>query len=491
MKLLKASLGCFVASGLLFCACGVEPASICDAPLTCNGSSAEGGVEGGTEGGADVIAPPNCDLTKAPKESPACVDDSVGVFVSPTGKDGAAGTKSDPLKSIAEAVTKGKPRVYVCEGTYDGAVTIAQPIDIFGGLTCAWSPSDMARAKLAPAKGVALRVTKVSGRVNVDDLDIVGVADANTAGDSAIAALVAESTSVMFRRVNLTAGPGTAGSKGAGRSNYSGAMPTKGGDQNGALGGVGPTCTCTDGTTSTGGNGTAGSGAGVSAGSSVPPVGSPNAGSSNLIMCNDGTAGANGVANSAGIAMTSAGILTASGWDATAPAANAPNGNPAQGGGGGGAKTQSGTSAGGAGGCGGCGGAGGTTGKTGGSSFVLLSFNSGVIFEGGSMATSAGGQGGAGGAGQDGQAGGAIGIGACNGGPGGSGAGGSGGSGGAGGHSVPVAFVGTEPKVTGATLTPAAKGGPGSGGTPGAGPGNPGTPGLSGPEGKAQNSLAL
>ncbi len=75
-------------------------------------ASADGG---GNDGGADVVAPRGCDLTKGPKDSTSCIVDAVGVFVSPTGDDGAAGTKGAPVKTIAKGVdvaaTKGLPRV--------------------------------------------------------------------------------------------------------------------------------------------------------------------------------------------------------------------------------------------------------------------------------------------------------------------------------------------------------------------------------------------
>jgi len=443
--------------------------------------------DGGFEGRADVIAPPGCDPTKSPKESPACVSNDFGVFVSPLGKDGATGKKTDPLRSIAEAVGKGKPRVYVCEGTYDANVAITTPVAIYGGLTCLWQPSETARPKLAPPKGIALRVTKVAGAVEIADLDVVGSADANTPGDSAIAAFVSESDGVTFRRTNLTAGAGTAGTKGASRSNYAGATATKGGDGNVGVAGAGASCTCGDATLSKGGTGAAVGGL-PSDGSATPNAGVSNGGLSGNTTCTDGESGANGIANIAGMPGTSAGVLTSAGWTSVvAKPANAPNGNPAQGGGGGGSKANI-NFGGGGGACGGCGGAGGAPGINGGSSFALLSFNATALMDAGLLMTAGGGTGGTGGDGQAGQSGGALGGGACNGGHGGNGAGGGGA---AGGYSVPVAFVGNEPKVTGATVTPGAKGAAGPGGAAGAGPGNAGAPGTPGPEGKAQTTLAL
>src|SRR3954447_8565266 len=92
-------------------ACGSEQAATCGTDCA-----------PAQDGGADVVVPAGCDPTKGVKDSPSCVDDGVGVFVSPTGDDGATGTKSKPVKSIAKGVelaaSRGLPRVYVCEGTY-------------------------------------------------------------------------------------------------------------------------------------------------------------------------------------------------------------------------------------------------------------------------------------------------------------------------------------------------------------------------------------
>jgi hypothetical protein len=463
------------------------PASV---PALCDNGACEPG-DGGSDvdgGGADVVAPLGCDLTKPPKDSPACIDDAEGVFVAPSGDDGATGKKSSPVKTIAKglelAASKGVPRVYVSEGTYEAAAEIKAPVSVYGGLSSAWAYTG-AKPKLAPAKGVALRVTKVTGAVIVEDLEVVGSADASKSGDSAIAAFVSESTNVTFRNLTLSAGPGTDGAKGVGASNYS-AAAKQGIDS--VNGGTAVTCACLDGTTSSVGGKGGAIGADGDAGSATPTVGTANGGLGGGV-CNPGTIGTNGQAGASGTGATRPGSVTNQGWLAADDVTTTSNGNPGQGGGGGGGRV--GLAGGGGGGCGGCGGAGGKAGGAGGSSFALLSFQSAVVVDGGTLKTSTGGTGGTGGTGQDGQAGGTPGTGACNGGPGGNGAGGSGGGGGAGGHSVPIAFVGAEPQATGAAVTPGTKGGLGAGGQPGAGPGTIGTAGTSGPDGKAQNTLAL
>ncbi len=94
-------------------------------PVQCSGAScADGGpVEAGDQ---DVVVPTSCDLTKDISDSPACVDDGIGVFVNATaGSDSNLGTKAMPFKTIGYAIQKAgaKPRVYICEGTYPSAWT--------------------------------------------------------------------------------------------------------------------------------------------------------------------------------------------------------------------------------------------------------------------------------------------------------------------------------------------------------------------------------
>lgn len=441
----------------------------------------------------EVAAPDGCDLAKPPREAPACVDDGVGVFVSPAGDDGATGSKTAPLKTIAQGVElargRGLPRVYVCEGTYDKAVEITAAVSVYGGFSCTWTYTG-AKPKLAPTSGIALRVTGASGAVLVEDMEVFGAADPAVPGDSAIAAFVSQATDVTLRNSTLTAGPGVDGAKGATATNWAGAADSGKGTTV-ATGATETACACADGaTSSTGGRGGTVNGLVPTAGHSTPAVGDANAGLNGDANCSDGQPGANGLASGAGSSWPRPGALSASGWEIGTRPANASNGNPGQGGGGGGSKAAI-NIGGGGGGCGGCGGAGGAPGTSGGSSFALLSFNANVALEGARLVTGTAGRGGAGGDGQPGQAGGALGAGACNGGVGGDGAGGSGGGGGAGGHSVPVGFIGSAPRVSSTTLTPSTPGPGGSGGASGAGPGNAGATGDPGPEGKAEDTLSL
>ena len=141
------TVGGVVGAAVLAWSCtGLLPHSDCLDYGLCEGLAGEAGVKDGGNDGPPVVIPPNCDLTKSVKDSPDCVDDGVGVFVSPTGKDGATGTKADPLRSIAEGAAKaigdGKPRLYVCEGSYSTAVELRSELSIYGSMSCAWAYSE-------------------------------------------------------------------------------------------------------------------------------------------------------------------------------------------------------------------------------------------------------------------------------------------------------------------------------------------------------------
>ena len=454
----------------------------------CEGAQCVGSFEGGLDGPdgplADGDVPdvdvPGCDLTKAPKDSPACLDDKAGIFVSPTGSDNAAGTRATPVKTIPKAVAlagaQRLPRVYVCEGTYPEPITVTGPVSLYGGLTCARVPAEVTPL-LAPPKGVALRITSVAAPIVVQDLAITGSADTAAPGDSAIAVFVVGSPAVTLRHVALRAGPGVAG-KGeakaadgallastptAGTLNGNGGGPTNGG--------LAQTCTCVGGSTSKGGGGGS-TGADGSPGETAQATPEPTVATGAGQTANDclmagpvAKPGSAAPAGGAGAGATTLGTLTAAGW-APQPGADATAyGSPGQGGGGGGGAG----GGGGGGACGGCGGAPGKAGGGGGASLALLALDSPVALLASSLTTADAGNAAPGGQGGDGLAGGTRGPGggaACNGGNGGKGGAGGAGGGGSGGISAGVLAKGKpptlDPATTAATL-PGKKGDAGGG----------------------------
>ena len=455
-------------------------------------STTDAGGKDATLDGPGIDAPVGCDLTKDPKDSPACVDDTVGVFVSPTGNDSNTGTKASPVRTLATALTKlsNKPRIYLCEGNYPGSVEIKTGVSIYGALKCDWTTGGARPVIQAdkPAFGLQLEAANISLiDVEVDGAD--GVAD----GESSIAIFANSAPSAVLTRAKVVAGNGKNGKPGTAGSNYTPLLdqsdPSIAGSDvkmgSPTVGGAPHACTlCTDGNNSSGGGGGNGTLApgdgqdGLPNLNGVNPIDGKKGHAKPSIDCN-GHDGPNGDAGAPATAPTALAMLTTN-WAPTS-GANGINGSVAQGAGGGGGGISSTKGGAGGGGCGGCGGASGSGGTGGGASIGLLSVSSSVTLTASEITTKQAGNGGTGAGGQPGQLGGFGGVQSapgCPGGTGGTGGLGGSGSGGAGGVSAPIVFKGTAPTVDTATtakLTPGAKGTKGLGG----GLGNDGPDGLS------------
>ncbi len=472
-KLLGALVG-LASSAVLVNGCSDD----CSVSNTCGDAIADTGPmgDGGDGGGdGDVNVPPDCDAAAEPKDAPACVVDGFGVFVDATsGNDANAGTKAQPVKSIGAAIGNraGKPRVYVCEGTYPEHVKLTAAVSIFGGFACgAWSYSGT-RAKVAPTDpGYALHIDKVGDIVAIADVSFAAIAGSEAA-PSSVAAFVNASPKVALRRVELIAAngaPGKSQTKAADGALMN-ATPTAGtlnGNSGGTVnGGLAQLCTCIGGGTSLGGAGGSINGdgsVGQMAQATPDPMIATGAGQSANDCAIAGPAakpGSNAPNATPGLGSKKSGALTEAGW-LSELGANGTAGTPGQGGGGGGGAA----GGGGSGGCGGCGGSAGQGGGGGGASVALLALNSPVSLIRCLLTAADAGPGGAGGAGGDGVAGGtkgARGGAACDGGNGGKGGNGGAGGGGAGGLSVGVLYKGTKPAID-ATITTGAKGGAGTG----------------------------
>jgi len=489
-----ASLGLLCGLGFLATACPATLDDECAEGACVAATSGEGGGEVIDGGGSDAPIP--VDPCVNTPSDPKCLDESTALFVSAKANvAGADGSRAHPFKTIGAglgAVSATRKRIYVCDGDYLENVSVKTAVSILGGLTCDWMGKG-ANPRIAPAKGVALSIAKSNGAV-VTDVNVEGNADSLVDGDSAIGVFVSESQGVLLRRVGVKAGPGTKatiGADGDGSPNYTAVIATAGVATATSAGAEAPTCgTCVDTSLSAGGKGAASGGAGPLAGSATPAVGVDNSGGTVGGVCSDGKAGAPGVAAAAAAAALAPGSVKATGWESPLVAKKGTNGNPGQGGGGGGS-TSAPALGGGSGGCGGCGGTGGAPGGNGGSSIGLLTFESDVTVEDGTLTAAAGGIGGIGGKGQDGQFRGSAGGGACAGGVGGHGAGGGGGGGGAGGHSAAVAHSGKAPTPKNTTLKHALGGDLGPGGGGGTSTSNAGATGGSGTKGLEADVLPL
>ena len=438
------ALGIFVV--LVNCSADALP---CEDTKTCAtaGPTDDGGLDGGPG--------PVCDASK----DPSCVTNDSGFFVDTGGSDGAAGTKEAPLKTIGAAVAKAggaKSNVFICAGTYPEHVKLTSAVNLVGGFACgSWAYMAGIKPKVAPADvGYALAI-QGSTATTVQDLSLESQAG-SAATPSSVAAFVANSASITFRRVSLLSGAGIDAPAPAAASTT---LPAASGGTGGSGGGAetsNPVCA-----TSKGGAGGAG-GASSKPGAdgkvlpaTVYPDGNNGAHGDETKQCNLGGAGSNGSFGSGGaqgVGATATGSIDAMGWKG---ADGAPGGAGTDGQGGGGGAQRSAGAVGGGGAPGGCGGHGGVPGAAGGSSIGVVLFQSTASFDETEITTSKAGRGGDGGVGQVGQSSSGTtadpsdALGACSGGAGGVAGSGGGGGGGSGGNSVGIAYVGTAPTVAG------------------------------------------
>jgi len=513
-----------------------------DGPETASeGGSPEAGTDAADAG--DGFDGYTCDPTQLPSQDPCVINDAYGVFVSPTGRSGAAGTMADPFLRVADAIaaaTGHSDRVLACAGSYDealilgaipgqdagaipatdGGVDAAEEesfsggVNVFGGLDCAngWKYTG-AKAILAPTtRGVALTVKGLVAGLTFEDFGFHSLAGVES-GESSIAVFASQSAApgLLLRRCEIVAGAGQPGTDQVGTTGFDAGAPaglpgtanSGGGTTPNACGGVAmasvggaggqPAAMGTDGTDGTPGPSNKGTAIACILG----------AGEGNV-----GGRGLGGAAGTVGLGAASWAQFDQNGWVPSAGLPGGPGGVGQGGGGGGSADTSGG---GGGGGAGGCGGIGGSAGTGGGSSIAVLVYQSSVDLEQCTITVADAGKGGNGATGQVGQAGGAHGSGysgstACAGGNGGYGGTGGGGGGGAGGLSTDVLWLGTAPTIDGSpvgeaivsdaggdagTLAQSLVGSPGAAGTGGADPDGGTNPGMSGTDGKPGTTAAV
>jgi hypothetical protein len=474
------SLAMLCGLGWLVVAC---PASLDDrcAEGACVGGGTQG--EGGPipeGGGADVVQPPDgCNVDAEPTSAPLCVVSEYGVFVAPGAK--GDGSKQMPLGTIQQAIdvaiSKGLPRVYVCEGDYPENIVIKNSVSLFGGFTCSWGKATKNPRVVPTTTGYAAAISGVQASVSepmvVADLEFVGLG-ATAPGESSVGVFILESGGIHLRRIAVSAGSGQPGAAGApftsnasttvltGHSGVDTAGATKNdcacasyGSSTGGAGGNGGTAVVADGQP-----GLSGTAAPANPPATPPFDGKGGGGAPNPTgNCQNGAFGAVGTARKGGNGATSFGTPSSNGWT-PGNGTDGEAGNAGQGGGGGGGDNLAGGGGGGGGGgCGGCGGGAGRAGQGGGASIALLSTNSQIVIEASQFSTEDGAKGGDGSSGESGAGGGGGGAvgktGACGGREGGAGAGGGGGGGGAGGPSIGIAFSGPAPLLDGTAATTA------------------------------------
>jgi hypothetical protein len=437
-------------------------------------------------------------------------DVTKAIFVATSGSDANAGTQQAPMATVNGAIGKAistvKKQIYISDGLYNGRVTLANGISLYGGYSAAnkWKRqaafiATIRSSTVSGGRVSALEGINITSPTTIDRLTLQTLST-STAGASNYAMYCSSCTGVTLKNSTLEAGgagPGNSGGNGSSGANGASGQAGGNGDcdanGNGGSGGPGGTSTCgrSGGAGGKGGNsgsnsGTNGSaGVGGTNGGTAGSGGDPGGPGGNGANGSSGAVGQNGTGGNGGNVISGF-------WQGLA-GANGLNGAFGNGGGGGGGGGGQGCffcddgpgNGGGGGGAGGCGGTAAIGGAAGGSSFGLFLLNStGFSLIGNNIASGNGGSGGSGGAGGNGGSGGNGGAGAqaCtsqvgrggNGGVGGSGGRGGHGGGGAGGVSFGVYRFNSSVSTTGNILTN------GTGGTGGNSPGSAGAPGASG-----------
>jgi len=378
--------------GMSFLACS-SPGDDCAENYTCTGPGGPGG--GGGNGPGDACVP-------GPDGTGADLTDECGIFVALSGDDMNGGTTGAPVASIARAIDLAAAgeakRVYACAEEFQEAVSVPAGISIYGGLDCAsgsWKYiGDMTKTKVLPdADLVPLTLLGGGETTRVADIE-ARAADSSIPGGSSVAAIVDGATAELIR-VDLIAGAGGDGDKGATPSDLVGPMlpddpavrgnnganacSAAGADNAGGEAKINDLCNV-----SIGGAGGVGSIASGMSGSDGVPAPDPNPDGwgvggvgATATPCKTGESGLNGNDGMPGMGAMALGTLGATGIIGAAGGDGMP-GSPGQGGGGGGGakgKVNCGGASGGGGGAGGCGGGGGKGGQAGGSSIALISIN--------------------------------------------------------------------------------------------------------------------
>ncbi len=428
-----------------------------------------------------------------------------GVFVSKTGLDNAAGSRSAPVLTLQTAINKaalGQADVYVSAGTFAEAITLANGVSVFGGFDASqgWRRAASNQTIIAAPSAVAVTATGVTVPLELQMVSIRSAA-ATVPGASSVGVSVSNSSGrIALRGSSVTAGAGAAAA--ATLSGAPGAIGGRGG--NGSTGGrgLGGSSLCAGG--GNGGSAVTGSADGNPGGSGATASGGGAGGIGGTAATGFGTCrgigshgnpapdnAGPGFSGAPGFNGSASAVLGGFSGTAYAPPSGGAGTAGSPGGGGGGGGSGSGdssvcnvfqcceaTSGGGGGGGGaGCGGAGGGGGHGGGGSFAVVSVGSNLAIENCNLNAGMGGAGSAGGSAGTRGVGGLGGVGGSSGGqtagdgaPGkgaGSGGAGGGGGGGAGGASICVAHVGAAPLMNGMTC---ARAGGGSGGAGGGGP---------------------
>jgi hypothetical protein len=186
------------------------------------GSGDPAGSGGASAGSADS---PDGEGPKAPgvggPADTSELTDAFGVFVSPSGRDDADGSRERPLASIQAAIDLGAKvgkRVYVCTGTYREALTLGDSISVIGGLDCSGGAAGWrtgaARTRVEAPTSPAVRASNIKTATRLEGLEILAP-NAAAPGGSSIGLLADHASALVVASTKIVAGDAAKGEDGA------------------------------------------------------------------------------------------------------------------------------------------------------------------------------------------------------------------------------------------------------------------------------------
>jgi len=143
---------------------------------------------------------------------------ALGVFVAIRGNPAADATREHPITSIQAAIDLARrvgKRVYVCGGTYEEAITVADSISVIGGLDCTaneWRSGGPV-TRIASPSSPAMRATDIVSPTRIEGIDLVAP-NATAPSQSSIGLLVVNSLGLVVARTAITAGDAAKGDDG-------------------------------------------------------------------------------------------------------------------------------------------------------------------------------------------------------------------------------------------------------------------------------------
>jgi hypothetical protein len=166
--------------------------------------------------GEGATAPP-VPLPGTPTED--LITEQYGVFVSPSGKPDADGSRSKPFSTITKGIEQGKKtskHVYVCEGTFSESIAIERGISIIGGFDCSapvWKKTTKTTRINAPSSP-AMKATNIDIATRIESLEVYAP-NGTPAATTSIGLHAKSAPALVIASSKIAAGRAAAGADGS------------------------------------------------------------------------------------------------------------------------------------------------------------------------------------------------------------------------------------------------------------------------------------